>query len=118
MLIGHRIKDARIKKGMTQQTLGDILKVSKVSVCGYETGTRTPTLETFLDLIHTLEMTPEYALGMETLAVSEEGVPYGNKIAKEDMKIIEELKKHRELYNQLCENPKRTVDIIASKLKK
>lgn len=118
MLIGHRIKEARIKKGMSQQALGDILKVSKVSVCGYETGTRTPTMETFLDLIKTLEMTPEYALGMETFVVNEEGVPYGNKMAKEDLEIIEELKKHRELYNQLCDNPKRTVDIIASKLKK
>lgn len=118
MLIGNRIKEARLQKGLSQQELGDLLNISKVSVCGYETGTRTPTMETFLDLIKTLELPVEYALGMETMIVNEEEVPYGYKIAKEDLQILEELKKHRELYNDLCNNPKRTVDKIVSKMKR
>lgn len=118
MLIGHRIKEARLKKGLSQQQLGEMLNISKVSVCGYETGTRTPTMETFLSLIEILEIPVEYALGMETFIVNEEEVPYGYKIAQEDISILEELKKHRKLYNELCENPKRTIDKIASKMKK
>ena len=118
MLIGKRIKEARLAKGMSQQALGDLLNVSKVSVCGYETGTRTPTLETFLDLIEVLDLEPSYVLGIETSVVSEEGEPYGAKMAKEDFEILNELKNHRTLYNQLCENPKRTVDIIAKKMEK
>ena len=47
MLIGKRIKDMRLEKGLSQQELGDLLGVTKVSVCGYENGTRTPSLETF-----------------------------------------------------------------------
>ena len=45
MIIGKRIKNARTKKGLTQEELGKLLGVSKVSICGYERGTRTPTME-------------------------------------------------------------------------
>ena len=47
MLIGQRIKEARLKKGYTQSDLGNLLNVSKVSICGYERGTGTPTLDIF-----------------------------------------------------------------------
>ena len=47
MLIGKRVKEARLKKGLSQQQVADALGVSKVSVCGYEKGTRTPSLEIF-----------------------------------------------------------------------
>lgn len=118
MLVGRRIKEARMKKGLSQQQLGDMLDVSKVSICGYETGTRTPAMETFLNLIQILDLPVEYALGMETFIVNEKDEPYGYKIAQEDLSILEELKKHRELYNELVNNPKRTVDKIVSKMKK
>ena len=51
MLVGERLKEARLAKGLSQQELGDLLGVSKVSICGYEKGTRTPTLNNFIDLI-------------------------------------------------------------------
>ena len=51
MIIGERLKEARLKKGLTQSQLGELLEVSKVSICGYEKGTRTPTMEKFLALI-------------------------------------------------------------------
>ena len=44
MLIGKRIKELRIEKGLSQQQLGEIIGVTKVSVCGYENGSRVPTL--------------------------------------------------------------------------
>ena len=47
MLISKRIKEQRIKKGLSQQQLGEIIGVTKLSVCGYESGTRLPSLETF-----------------------------------------------------------------------
>ena len=118
MLIGKRVKEARLKKGMSQQMLGNLLNVSKVSICGYETGTRTPTLDTFLDLIAILELDPAYALGIETTTVCEDGETYGARMAKEDFEILNELKQHRLLYNQLCENPKRMVEIIDRKMTK
>lgn len=116
MLIGNRIKQARIQKGLSQEEVGNILGISRVSVCGYENGTQTPTLETFVKLIEFYEMDPYYALGIEIPIIKEEEVPYGNRVAKEDLQILEELKSHKELYNRLCVNPKRTTKIIASRM--
>jgi len=48
MLIGERIRKARLEKGLSQEELGKIIDVSKVSICGYEKGTRTPTLENLM----------------------------------------------------------------------
>ena len=117
MLIGERIKQERIKRGLTQLELGKMLGVSKVSICGYETGTRTPTVDTFLKLIDILDLKAEYALGLDINVVAELEAEYHVVMAKEDMVIIEELKKHRELYNKLCSEPKRTIEIISRKIK-
>ncbi|MBE6144128.1 MAG: helix-turn-helix transcriptional regulator [Firmicutes bacterium] len=117
MLIGERIKQERIKRGLTQAELGNLLGVSKVSICGYETGARTPTVDTFLRLIDILSLTPEYALGRDMNVVAEKETEYHVVMAKEDMTIIEELKKHRELYNKLCTDPKRVIELISRKIK-
>lgn len=117
MLIGERIKQERINRGLTQAELGSLLGVSKVSICGYETGSRTPTVDTFLKLIDILSLTPEYALGFDIDVLSENEESYHMVMAKEDMLIIEELKKHRELYNKLCSDPKRMIELISRKVK-
>ena len=44
-MIGKRLKELRIQKGLSQQDLGDAIGVTKVSICGYENGTRLPNLE-------------------------------------------------------------------------
>ena len=51
MIIGERLKEARIAKKLSQETLVNLLGVSKVSICGYEKGTRTPNMSNFLKLI-------------------------------------------------------------------
>ncbi len=117
MLIGERIKQERINRGLTQEELGKSLGVSKVSICGYETGTRTPTVDTFLKLIEILDLKPQYALGLDMNVVAEKEEDYHIVMAKEDMIIINELKKHRELYNKLCSDPKRTIELISRKVK-
>lgn len=117
MLIGERIKKERIKRGLTQSELGKMLDVSKVSICGYETGTRTPTVDTFLKLIEILELSPEYTLGLDIPVIAEKEKDYHVFMAKEDMVIIEEIKKHRELYNKLCSDPKRVIELMSRKIK-
>ena len=57
-----RLKELRIKKGLSQQQLGEIVGVTKVSVCGYENGSRVPSLETFADICIALSTTPDYLL--------------------------------------------------------
>lgn len=117
MIIGNRIKEARKSKGLSQQQLGDMLGVSKVSVCGYETGTRIPTLENFLQLVELLDLTPDYILGREVDVVAEGSEPYSVKLSKQDIEIINELKKYPELYNILTKDSKRTIELISRKLK-
>lgn len=112
MVIGSRIKEERIKRKMSQQQLGDLLGVTKVSVCGYESGTRTPTMETFLKLIDVLNLTPDYLLGRDVNVVCESEEPYIKKISKEDLDIIKEIKKYPKLYNKLCSELNRTTELM------
>ena len=116
MLIGQRIKEALLKKGYTQSDLGNLLNVSKVSVCGYERGTRTPTLDIFNKLTEVLDITPDYALGNDVGVVYEDEMKYTTKLSKDDIKIINELKKSPKLYNKFCEDPKRIIDVINRKI--
>ena len=116
MIIGERLKEARINKKMSQETLGNMLGVSKVSICGYETGTRTPNMKNFLRLIEILDLDAKYVLGMDVHVVNEEGEIYPVKMAKNDIKTIEAIKDNRELYNMFCSNPKATVERIKNKL--
>jgi len=118
MIIGKRLKEARIKRNMSQEELGNLLGVSKVSICGYEKGTRTPTMENFLDLIKILDLEPDYVLGRDKNVVSEKNRGYKVVMADEDIQIITELKKNRELYNKLCSDPKRIIELINRKLTK
>lgn len=118
MIIGERIKKARVGKGFSQEELGNKLGVSKVSICGYEKGTRTPTMENFEDLLAILDLEPDYVLGRDKTIVSESKREYKLKMADEDIQIIKELKNNRELYNKLCSDPKRTIELINRKLMK
>lgn len=50
MNLGKNIKYLREKNEMTQEQLAKILNVTKVSICCYEHNTRTPCLETVVEL--------------------------------------------------------------------
>lgn len=116
MIIGERVKEARINKNYTQEELGDIIGVSKVSICGYETGNRTPTMAMFLKLSDALDVTVDYLLGKELKAVCEEQEDYTVMVSQIDLEIIKELKQYKNLYNRLCSDPKRIVKLINRKM--
>ena len=94
MILGSRIKSLRKEKGLTQQQLADLINVTKVSICCYEKGNRTPNLETFMDLVEALNTTPNYLLGMDEKVVSEEDENYYITLPKEDIQIISEIRKN------------------------
>ena len=116
MIIGERVKEARINKNYTQEELGDIIGVSKVSICGYETGNRTPTMAMFLKLSDALDVTVDYLLGKELKAVCEEQEDYTVMVSQIDLEIFKELKQYKNLYNRLCSDPKRIVKLINRKM--
>ncbi len=115
MFLGSRIKELRKKKGYTQQQLADLINVTKVSVCCYEKGNRTPNLETFVDLVNVLDTTPDYLLGMDVKVVAEEDENYHVTMPKEDLQIINEIRKNDKFVNYLREDPKRRVEYISKK---
>ena len=117
MLIGKRIKDMRLEKGMSQQELGDLIGVTKVSVCGYENGTRTPSLETFCILADIFETTTDYLLGREVPVVSEDGNEYIGSNSKDDIEIINEIRHYPTLYSKLIKDVKRYVSLVAKKMR-
>ncbi len=116
MLIGKRIKDMRLERGLSQQELGDLLGVTKVSVCGYENGTRTPSLETFDLMAKVFNTTTDYLLGREIRICDNEKGEYLGNISKDDVQIITELKENPKLYERIIKDSKRYVSLIYKKM--
>ena len=116
MLLAKRIKDLRLERGLTQKELGKIINVTKVSICCYENGTRTPTLETLLDLANYFEVDLDYLLGREEHVVVEKTKMKTVRMAKEEIYLIKELRKYENVYQLLSANPKRCAELIAKKL--
>ena len=118
MIIGERVKKVRLDHNLSQEEFGKKIGVSKVTICGYENGTRTPTMKSFLKLLSEFDLKAEYLLGHDYDVVSEEEASYKVKISKEDLKIIQHLKQYPSLYNALCADPTRMIELISRKLKK
>ncbi len=117
MLIGKRIKDLRIANGISQQELGDKVGVTKVSICGYENGSRMPSLETFVMLADTFNTTTDYLLGREVSVTSEESNQYVGAISDQDIEFIQELKHYPMVYNKIIKDIKRSVNVINKKMR-
>lgn len=115
MFIGSRIKELRKQKGLTQQQLGNLINVTKVSISCYEKGNRTPNLETFIDLVNVLDTTPNYLLGRDVKVVAEEEEDYSIVLPKIDIQILKELNKEKELLEFLRKDPKRGVEYLIKK---
>lgn len=58
-----RLKRKRIEKKMTQEQLGTKVNVTKVSISGYESGNRTPDMETLQLIADALDVSTDYLLG-------------------------------------------------------
>lgn len=114
MILGLRIKELRKKLGLTQQELGDLVKVTKVSICCYESGTRTPNLDTLLDLADVLGVDLNYLVGRDNLVIAEDNHYY---MSKEEVKLVQELRNSPNLYEKFINETKRTISIMEHTLK-
>ena len=117
VVFGKRLKELRKNAGLTQQQLGDMVGVTKVSVCCYENGTRTPTLDTLIDLADSLNTSLIYLLGADTLAVNESNKVIKVNMAKDEIELVKELRKHIKLYEKLLDDPKRIIEYLEQRLK-
>ena len=116
MLIGKRIKEERIKKGLSQQQLGEIIVVTQVSVCGYESGTRLPSLETFEMMAELFGTSTDYLLGREALIRSTNSREFVGSMSQDDISLITELRHYNNLYTKLTKDTKRYVNLINKKM--
>jgi len=116
-VFGKRLKEIRKKAHITQQQLGDMVGVTKVSICCYENGTRTPTLETLIDLADSLNVQLNYLLGVDALAIDEDNKNNTLNIAKDEIELIRELRKHIKLYEKMLDDPKRTMDYFEQRIR-
>lgn len=117
ILFCKRLKELRKKAGFTQQQLGNMIGVTKVSICCYENGTRTPTLDTLIDIANCLNVELAYLLGADYFAVAEDDDSCSINIAKDEIELIRELRMHIDLYKKLLEDPKRTMDYLEKKIR-
>jgi len=116
MLVGRRIKELRIKKGLSQQKLGEIIGVTKVSICGYENGSRIPSLEVFEMMAELFGTTTDYLLGREIVIKDDNTREIVGTISQDDLNLITELKHYNNLYNKMTKDTKRYVNLINKKM--
>ncbi len=117
MLKGNRLKEARIKKGLTQETLGDLVGVGKSAICCYEKETRNPSLETIIEFMHILGVTSDYLLGTDNLIkVVDAETPKYRTMTKEEVTFINELRKDKLVYEILFEDPKRGSELVKKRI--
>ncbi len=114
MIRGNRLKNARIKKGLTQEELGNLVGVGKSAICCYEKETRNPTLETIIEFMSILGVTADYLLGTDKIIKTESNDEHINyrTMTKEEVMFIDELRKDKLVYEILFEDPKRGSELV------
>lgn len=106
MILGYRLRELRKENNLTQEKLGQILGVSKVSVSGYENGNRIPSLEILNKIIDFFGISSDFLLGRELNAVCEED-NLSIRLSTNDVEIIREIHNDPVLMNMISKNPKR-----------
>lgn len=117
MLLGSRIKTLRKQKGYTQEELGKLINVTKVSICCYEKETRVPTLETLSALSDVFKVDIDYLLGNDEFLVADSDINYGIHVSREEIEFLKEIRKHNSIYDRVIEDPKRFVELIDRKMR-
>lgn len=117
MINGSRLKELRKNRGLTQEELGNTIGVTKASICCYEKGTRTPTLENLIDLMEFFGVNSNYLIGSdEVISVKSEKDAYVI-MTKEEVKFIKLLRKDKYLSEVLLDDPLRGVELLDKKIK-
>lgn len=117
LLFKTRLREVRKNNHLTQQELADRVGLTKTSISCYESGSRTPTLETLIDLANELNVDVNYFLGTEEYSVASDDEHFGINLAKNEMLLITELRKHPFLYEKMVNEPKRMIDLLEMKIR-
>ena len=117
MFNGKKVRELRKKMNLTQQQLATKINLNKTSISYFERNERNPSMDTIIDLAYALNTTPYYLMDAEEIIKLKEGEEkYETFFSKNDIEIINEIKKHKDFYDKLCEKPKEVIDKIIKKL--
>ena len=107
MFLGYRLKALRNERNISQTELGNLLGVTKVSVSGYENGTRFPSMDILIKILDVFDVSADYMFGREVDSVCEDDESVSIILSKNDIEIIREIRGKPTLYNQIAKDPKR-----------
>ena len=64
-IFGQKLKELRIDKHLTQANIAEIFKVSKTTICQWETSKQEPSLEDVVIIAKFFGVSADYLLGLE-----------------------------------------------------
>lgn len=64
-IFGQKLKELRNEKQLTQAQIAVIFKVSKTTICQWETSKQEPSLEDIVEIAKYFKVTADYLLGLE-----------------------------------------------------
>lgn len=117
MINGKRIKKLRVDKKISQQELGDIIGVTKVSISGYENGNRAPSLDKLVEIANYFNTSLDYLVSREMKVFNEDDNKFVGCISEQDIELINELKHYPNLYNTIIKDIKKKVIQMSKKIK-
>ncbi|WP_443081799.1 helix-turn-helix domain-containing protein [Sutcliffiella sp. NC1] len=124
-MIGNRLKQLRGDK--SQEEVAKKIGISRARLSHYETGRSEPDTEIIQKLATYYNVSTDYLLGIsyynnsngshDRLNVGEEREPYGTQyhtkpeqlLTPEDLKVLEEIKKHPVLFHDLANAPEKKI---------
>lgn len=112
MVIGTRIKLLREKAGISQEKLGETLNLSKTTISHYENETRTPSIETLIDMANYFEVELNYILGISNVITSNKKTLL---VSDEEIEFILQIRR-LSIYNRVVSNPKKYAKLVESRL--
>jgi transcriptional regulator with XRE-family HTH domain len=115
-MIGKKIKLRRSELDLTQEQLGEMIGVTKVSICNWEKGIKFPSTENLIEMSKVLNVSIDYLIGNDQYVIAEGDKNYPVTMANEEIQLIQELRKHKKLYDRITDDPKRTIDLIERKI--
>mgnify|MGYP000891906707 CR=1 FL=1 len=102
---GDRLKEARLKRNLTQKQLADMLGVKNTTIANYETEVSSPKEEILLKIFDVLHVSPNYLFqdSFDEEIIKEKEIKKIVNFSDREIKLIEN-------YRLLNENGKRKID--------
>lgn len=112
MSIGKRISDLRRKKNLTQEELAKKVEISRAALSHYEKDRRDPDYDTLDKIADVFEVSADYLIGRTNKKELYNKVTVAGqeiKLATDELKLFEELRKHPVMFHDLASDPENKV---------